>query len=231
MLLLFLYNMKEIFMFKKLFTCGCLLSMCHMSGVLGASAHQTRSLSSVECASQLKPCLMAIQKVPEARQLIETVQKEGWVRVVVNNTHLSNQFGAYWDGSNRTIAISVTSDNTQGDIIASIIFELHNASVDSKFDYLDSLAAAGQIDREGYIRAVEYIEFQNSISAHNIAEKGIKMGVFPVRARLHVYRNFEEHYYYQQVGGHSAYIGKNFDMVAPKYNKGYAVRAASPRSI
>src|SRR4051812_24044357 len=51
----------------------------------------------VRCAPQLQSHLNSIQKIPEAKALIEAIQKEGPIQIVVKNTNLSNQFGAYWD--------------------------------------------------------------------------------------------------------------------------------------
>jgi hypothetical protein len=165
----------------------------------------------VECAPQLRKYLTTIQKLSEARQLIADIQREGPIRIKLNDHHLSEKFGAFWDMYNRNICISDSSKNSEGDVISSIIFELHNAQANSKIEYYDNLAIKRKISRENYVQAIERIEFENSKKASAIVEKGIKLGIFPVTARLNTYRNFEEHYHYQKIGGHSAWIGKSYD--------------------
>lgn len=193
-------------MLKMFINALCVLSLCSVA------AHAAQNeMRPVDCAPQLRQHLTSIQKLPEARQLIADVQKEGPIRIKLNNHQLSQQFGAFWDMNNRTIAISQSSKESEGDIIGSIIFELHNAQANSKIDYYDNLAFKRKISRENYIQAIERIEYENSKKAASIIEKGIKLGIFPNSARLHTYRNFEEHYHYQKQGGHSAWIGKSYD--------------------
>lgn len=169
----------------------------------------------IRCAEQLKPALIKILKIEEARTLVAKIQEEGVITIELLNNQLSEQFGAFWDEDGRRICLNLNSHRSEGDIIGSIIFELHNAAVNSKLDYFDHLAESGKIDRESYVEAIERLEFENSKMAAAIAEKGIEKGIFPRGARLPTYRNFEEHYHYQKIGGHSAWIGKNFDQLAP----------------
>lgn len=172
------------------------------------------AIQAVECAPPLRKYLTKIQKLPEARQLISNVEREGSIRIKLNNHHLSETFGAFWDMYNRTICISDSSKNSEGDVIGSIIFELHNALANSKIEYYDNLATRRRISRENYVQAIERIEYENSKKAAAIVDKGIQLGIFPASARLNTYRNFEEHYYYQKKGGHSAWIGKSYDAYA-----------------
>lgn len=197
-------------MFKIIIACFCVLSLCQIS-----AAYAANNNGSIDCAPQLHHSLMSIQKVPEARKLIEDIQREGPIRIAASNEHLSEQFGAFWDVDRRIICVNLSANRTEGDLIGSILFELHNASVNSKLNHLDDLAASGNIDRESYVQAVERLEYHNSVKASAIAEKGIQMGVFPSDARLPTYSNFEEHYRFQKIGGHSAWIAKNFDQLTP----------------
>lgn len=179
-----------------------------------AASSDSNQMLTIDCAPQLRNCFNQIVKLPEARTLISNIQKEGPIRIIVNNHRLSEQFGAFWDVENRVISVSNSNGTTDGEIIASIIFELHNAQVNSKINHYDHLASVGRIDRESYVEAIERLEYENSKKASALAEKGIRLGLFPRDARLNTYDNFEEHFHYQKVGGHSAWIGRTYDQIA-----------------
>lgn len=193
-------------MFKKI-AIICLLSIGHIT--LASAADDSKH--NVQCAPQLKNIVAIIQKLPEAQKLIADIQQEGKITITVNRSGVLEEFGAYWDPDNRQICVNISNDSSQGSLIGSIIFELHNASVNSKIDYFDNLARTGKIDREGYVRAIEYLEYQNSLNAAKLAQKGIDKGLFPSSSRLPTYKNFEEHYRYQKIGGHSQWIARTYD--------------------
>lgn len=153
--------------------------------------------------------------LPEARRLINAVQKEGSISLISDNHHhLTQQFGAFWDPCCRVITINSSSDRLEGDLITSIIFELYNASVNSELINFDYLAAAGAIDRETYVRSIEKIEYQNSLNTSQLARKGVLKGVFPENTELRTYATFEEHYCVQKKGGHTSYIANNYNNLA-----------------
>ena len=102
--------------------------------------------------------------------------------------------------------------------MGSILFELHNALADSKITYYYQLAAQGKIKKEAYVSGIEYIEYQNSMKASQLASKGIEMGVFPRSAYLPTYGSFEEYYRFQKKAGHSAWIAYTYDQLAPALN-------------
>lgn len=193
-------------MFKKLTSLLFVISLTVIS-TLSAT---------VSCSPQLKNAVNKIQKLPEAKKLIDMIQQEGAIQIVVHHNTLSDQFGAFWDPDTRLICISLTKSATEGRVIASIIFELHNALMNKKISYFHDLAAAGNIDKETYVRSIEHIEYQNSLWASAMAHNGIKKGLFPADTHLNTYKNFEEHYHYQIIGGHSAWIAKTYDHLAPK---------------
>lgn len=196
--------------FIGLFVYRFILSLCFLVFVFSLNAKET-NLQSIPCSPELKKQLEKILKVPEARTLIASIQQQGSFRIVANHHKLSKQFGAYWDLDRRQVCINCASHVSEGRVIGSILFELHNALITAKYDHLDHLAATGQIDKESYVRSSEYLEYQNSLMAAQIAKKGIEMGIFPKDACLPTYSDFEEHYHFQKVGGHSAWIAKNFD--------------------
>lgn len=174
------------------------------------------SAASPQANERLQACLNQIYKLPEAVACIKEIEKEGSIRFMVDETHEAAKFGAFWDLRNRKICINPSKHKQNGEMIGSILFEMQNAIATSQFDELFDKAEEGSIDRDSYIRAIEYIEYQNSKRAASIAEAGIKKGLFPQAARLFTYSNFEEHFYYQHVGGHSQQIGTMYDRIAPK---------------
>jgi hypothetical protein len=170
--------------------------------------------------SSILPCSPAIQshidkveKIPEAKNLIQSIFKEGEVRVIVKNTSLSNQFGAFWDPDLRIICIGISPESTEGSIIGSILFELQNAASNRKFQQIEKMALDRKINRQSYVRSMEYMEYLNSHLAAKIAQKGVHMGILPHDARLPTYDTFEEHFREQIRSGHSAFFGKNFDQL------------------
>lgn len=187
-----------------------------LSCASSAFSLSTPSWANIHCSPRLKECLSAIQKLPEAQKLISRIQKEGPIQIATNDSPLSRQFGAFWDSGRRTIYINPSAHETEGEIIGSIIFELHNADMTMRFDEIDYLAATGKIDKNNYVRSMEFVEYENSKKAAAIAEKGVQLGLFPKTARLPTYRNFEEHFYFQKVGGHSACFERIYNRIAPK---------------
>jgi hypothetical protein len=173
----------------------CAFSFTYSS--LVASKYQN-STNGIECAHQLQKWLNAIQKIPGANDLLAGIRSEGPIRIRINNTDLSHQFGAYWDPDERTICVAVSQGVTDGSIIGSILFELHNAQVNSKLDQLSRLAIRGEISKDQYIESMERLEYINSINASKMAKTGIEMGVLPADAHLPTYSNFKEHFKMQK---------------------------------
>lgn len=188
----------------------CLLMVSICQAPLCASSQEI-AFTSVECSPQLQQAVNKIMQISEARSLINTIQQEGPIRIIANTHPLSEQFGAYWDLGKRTICINLSHCRSEGKVIGSIVFELHNAAANSKLQHFDHLALTKNIDRESYVKGVEYVEYENSLKASHLTKVGIQMGIFPADAYLPIYRNFEEHYHFQIIGGHSAWIGSNYD--------------------
>lgn len=204
-------------MFRKFISLG-LLALFFQCNFAFAEPQQVKSIA---CPPQLTKIVSKIQMIPEARKLINDAQKEGSISITFNSHHLSQQFGAFWDVDNRTICVSPSSQVSEGEMIGSILFELHNALVNSKIMHLDRLATLGQISKEKYVESIEFLEYENSIKAAKIADKGISMGIFPRSARLFTYASFEEHYRMQKIGGHSAWIARTYDQLKAEGNGFY----------
>jgi hypothetical protein len=188
-----------------LFALFCMLAYLQTGHAANGQSYE------VPCDHRLQKYLNKILQLPNAKQLIAQIQQQGPIRIRVVNHSISQQFGAYWDRQDRVIGIHLSSQVSEGDIIGSIIFELHNALSNNKIDHLDALANSRQIGREKYVEAMEHLEYQNSKKASALAQEGIEKGLFPANARLNTYSCFEEHYYYQKASGHSAAFAQAYD--------------------
>lgn len=203
-------------MIKKIVYCCCFISITFLQS--NCVENKKNLLEKVvSCAPELQNCLFKIQQLPEAKNLIATIQKEGSIRIIINNDHyLTRKFGAFWDPVHRTITVNYSDNISEGSLIGSIVFEMHNALVNSKMLDLDNLAAAGKIDRDTYVEEFEKLEYKNSKDASKLVQKGIGKGFFPRSAFLPTYDTFEEHFYVQKEAGHSEFIARNFDHLAPR---------------
>jgi hypothetical protein len=167
----------------------------------------------VSCAPELRRIWQLVQKLPEAREVIQAVLREGPLTLDVNRS-LSTKFGAFWTGDARAILVNPPHPGDDcGETIGSIIFELHNALADRELTQLDQQAAAGQLSKHRYVEAVEHIEYRNAVKASKIARLGITRGLFPETAHLPVYSSFEEHFRIQREAGHSAWIGRTYEQL------------------
>lgn len=171
---------------------------------------------SIYCDPQLQPYLKKIQQVPEAQTLLTNIQKTGRIAIIKSDHPLARQFGAFWDPDRRMIHVNLSHHSTPGELVGSLLFEMHNALVNSKIEQLDELAAKGEISKDRYVEGIEFLEYKNSIDTAKITDSGIRMGIFPHDARMQTYGSFEEHYRIQKMGGHSAWIAKTYDQLAPQ---------------
>ncbi|MBA3604247.1 MAG: hypothetical protein H0W50_11580 [Parachlamydiaceae bacterium] len=162
---------------------------------------------------KLSQYVKTIQAFPEGKKLISNILAEGQLNIQVGVNGVARNFKACWNQDSRTIIICLATNPPQGEVIASILFELHNASVTSKMDNLDQMAQYGKINKQEYVRSFEHLEYLNSINTANLAKIGIEKGLFPKNALLPTYKNFDEHFYYQKISGHSDVIAKNYDIL------------------
>ncbi len=203
-------------MLKHLCVYFYVASAVQMTSAFGANGPAFSQPMVCDGLERLKSCMMTMQTVPGIRKLMAEIEKEGPVHITVDDRPLSQQFGAFWDAERRVICVNISWHRSNGAVIGSILFEMHNALADAKFKELDQLASMGQIDRETYVKEMERVEFDNSHAAAALAQQGIDQGAFPKDARLPTYPSFEEHYRMQQIGGHCYWIARNYDQVAPR---------------
>jgi len=164
----------------------------------------------ITCAKQLQDVLAIIEELPEGKDLIQRVLKDGSISIKPNQKY-SKKFDGYWEGSRRTIHLTASDRNT---LIGTLIFEMHNAIRDKDFEELDKKAYRGKISKKDYVEAIEYIEYENALSTKNILKKGIAKDIFPSSSYWNIPNNFSEHFAIQKSAGHSARIAKDFDRLA-----------------
>ncbi|HEV8051942.1 MAG TPA: hypothetical protein VGP47_05560 [Parachlamydiaceae bacterium] len=170
------------------------------------------SVSNIKCAPQVQKYLQAILKIPEAKTLLEDIQKEGLIQISAKSTVLSKRYGAFWDPDRRVIYVDLSPTRSEGSKIRFLLFELHNASVNSQFKHLNDLAKKGKINKKNYVESMEYLEYINTLKTAKLAEIGIKMGMLPSDSHLQTFSTFKEHFNAQKLSGHSACYAHNYEL-------------------
>lgn len=165
---------------------------------------------------ELEATLDNLIRLPEARQLLEKVNKQGPIGLVLDSRAES---GAYWDSYHRKIGVNHTMLHTRGALINGILFELHNAVQDKMLNHYTTLAARGRISKEDYVEAIEKIEHENAVSASGLLKKGVEEKIYPEDASWTVFHEFADHYLVQQVTGHSNFIADRYDHLAKNRKK------------
>ncbi|MDB2614066.1 hypothetical protein N9Y92_02785 [Chlamydiales bacterium] len=162
-------------------------------------------------SNELTKAMHLIHKFPEARQLILEIQNDGEIQVLANR-HSRLPFEALWDPTRRSIVVDLSMHDSEGALVRSIIFEMHNALTNKRHSDLDQHAYQGTMSRDEYVKQVEYVEYKNCLDTKKLLKKGIQAGVFPKDSSWDsVPDTFEEHFYLQQQFGHSQYIAESYD--------------------
>ena len=183
---------------KKIFVCLLLLA-----GTLPLAAYPTHS-------RQLTQPVQALYRLEETKQLLAMAEKEGPIKIYTASFGFEAS-NAAWMAYERTVYLNFSKPRSQGSLISSIVFELHNALCSRQFAHYDHLASKGQISRNQYIEAIERIEYMNAHKTAEILYKGVRRGIFPSDAFWCIAPTFEEHYQVQIEAGHSALIGYIYD--------------------
>jgi hypothetical protein len=179
------------------------ITLCLMSSALFAYPNH-----SPELASPLK----VLYKLEEAKSLLEAVEAEGsfTMKTARLGMHASN---AAWYPDMRTICVNVSNKRSQGSMIRSLIFELHNALNQKKFDQMDRLATQGKISKQNYILEIEQLEYENALQTVKVLNAGIKKGIFPKDAFWPIASSFQEHMQIQLEAGHAQNVGALYDQL------------------
>ncbi len=159
----------------------------------------------IVCDSLLQPHLKRLSEMPEVRELLAQIVRDGSIQIVYRNCPLAAQFGAYWDRQRRCICIYRSSEEKEGELLGTLLFELENAANDRCFARVDTLFVEGKIDGKRYAEFMEFLEYIHSLKAAKIAKEGIEANILPAEAALPIYPNFCEYLRAQQEGGHFSY--------------------------
>lgn len=178
------------------------LGTLHLTGAEFRSVHPS-----------LRSAVTTMLRLPEARQLLDRISKEGPVAVEVGKWG-AKQSGAMWHPAQRKIVVNMSKKHSEGQKIAAIFFEMHNASTCRRFLELDTKACQGKISKRNYVESVEKIEHQNAVIASSLLEKAIARGIYPQDARWPILRDFRDHFQLQQQMGHSSQIACSYDTLA-----------------
>lgn len=161
---------------------------------------------------KLEPTIHLLQQVVASRNVVEKALCEGSIFVDISSEGMP--FGAMWECSGRQIIIDRSFSTDPSTILRYLLFELHNAISESKYQELYEMAANAEIDCETYVETIEKIEHENMIDTVSILEKGISMGVFPESVQWEMIHDFAIHYKIQQLTGHSLQIAKEYQDIS-----------------
>lgn len=208
--------MRTLIKYTLLAFCMLLVSISKSYGVDSFPANYEKAITYY--SPDVEVAVKAIKKLPEAHAILEKIQKDGPINIYFKPLP-SVDFGAMWDADARSITVNSKSPRQLGNIICSILFEMHNAVSNSQFIKLTEMAAKGEITKDQYVEYVERMEHTNCLDTVSLLEKGIKAGIFPEDSRWNIYTNFEDHYKVQQLTEHSVWLGKNYDRLCKNPNK------------
>lgn len=190
-----------------------------IAAFLSLSSHQMKIdayefFSPLNFTAETKKAIETIFQLPEAKELYVNVQKQGPIKIEMFPME-NEESEAFWDGNDRAIRINSLKNSSEGVLISSILFELHNALTNYQLIYLVDLAVTGQISQEVYVENVERMEHQNALRTSELIDIGIKKGLFPSDAYWPIFKNFEDHYQIQQIQGHSAWLANHYNQICP----------------
>lgn len=198
--------MNTILKLKTLLSVGLVLLQFHVEARLD---NYPRELAST---------VEALEKLPEAQELIADVQKSGPVKIVYLDMPGQSLEG-FWNASARQIEVNKTAEQSKGRLLSTILFELHNAQTSQRLIQITDLAKHNMISKDEFVSGVEQMEYRNAKHASYLLEKGIRMGFYPKDASWPIYNQFEDHYRLQQILDHSKWLANHYDRLNPLSSK------------
>lgn len=163
---------------------------------------------------EIKPVVQTILKSPQVQKLLSKIKREGPIGIQFEKK-IGGNFRAHWNGVSRKIVINLNQKPTFSSLIASIIYEMHNAGADGKFKALFSLAKEGKVSKKEYVELFEKIEYQNMLLAQAIIDEGISSQIFPASTKKSRFKNFQDYYHYQQTNHHTSWIAETYHLLNP----------------
>lgn len=168
----------------------------------------TSGMGFAQYPKALEPVIKKLQNLPEGKQLIEEANKEGPITIKFQR---GLSFAAFWETSQRVIVIDPDKNPTEGIRLTSLVFELHNALHDTRFqDHIEG-ALTGSLNKGQYVESLERMEHQTGLKTAALLQKGVKEKRFPHDAYQPIFQDFAEHYHMQQMTGHSQWIANSYD--------------------
>lgn len=150
----------------------------------------------------VEQAISIIKQMPECKPLLAKIAEEGGFRVVENKTA---PFGAQWNPNTRVIEINSLNHATVGDVIVSLLFELHNAGTDARLRYLQDCAHARSISRQRFVRKMEQREWKNWEATCALVQIGKQRGLFPAQTMAVSFGTFDRYLDMQNAGGHTQF--------------------------
>lgn len=167
---------------------------------------------------QLNSVVGKLLELPEARDLLAQVSRQGGVSIILQND-TDGQFDALWDGDARVIKLNPHRHHNLGTWICSILFELHNASTNDYMLNLYRQAETNQMTKEIWVEHMERMEHANALNTCRLLEKGMAQNIYPPESRWTIFQSFDDYYKLQQISGHSQWLAKYYDQSNPYSNR------------
>lgn len=167
---------------------------------------------------QLRAVVAKMLELPEARELLTQVTRDGPIGIVMQND-ATGEFDALWDGDARLIKVNSYKHPNEGSWICSILFELHNASTNKYMLSLYQSAESNHVSKELWVEQMERMEHTNALKTCRLLEKGITLGIYPAEATWTIFNKFEDYYKLQQITGHSQWFATIYDQSNPYSNR------------
>lgn len=165
---------------------------------------------------ELESAVQKIYKLPEAKKLLIQINKKGPITLSIDKNP-AGKYNGMWVANTRTIYINAGPSRSQGAIIRTILFELHNALGNGFFADLWDNARKGTIDKEKFIEKAEKHEYDNLKKTNILIEEGVALNIFPKDTKMKIIPDFKTHYNYQQLAGHSQWFSIQYDRNCPPH--------------
>jgi len=165
--------------------------------------------------TRLRPAVKTLLAFPKAQDVLDEVQANGKrIRVKMHPFTVSTS-NAMWSPVRGSIILNSLRKRSEGEIVRSILFEMHNAKNQKKFTHFEQLARKGLIDQASYVREIERIEHTNAMETMALLNEAISKGYYPQTSYWQICPDFEKHFQLQQQVGHSQFIAKMYKGLSP----------------
>jgi len=165
----------------------------------------------------LKKASDFIFSFPQTRKIISTVLTSGTFTIDASTSFTCQ---SSWNVETRVLSISKDEiekpHNTVHKIASHLIFELFNAVKSPLFKLLKQNVLDRKIDKQTFVTETEKIEFESQKESKKVLKQIVKVAHLSrqiFQQDLSGFANFDLHYRYQQLVGHSTRYEKYFDQL------------------